>query len=78
LADVLDGFIKNRKNNNFKVGVLATLGDVFDGFIGDFAANIAGWQQVFDSDDPLDVEWPNNFKAKCNPKIIIGDKSRNY
>jgi len=49
------------------VNVLQSLGDVFDGFIGDFAANIKGRQAVFDSDDPMFAEWPNNFKAKCTP-----------
>ena len=40
---------------------------VFDGFVAEFSAHIAGWKEVFDSDDPLNAEWPNNFKVKCNP-----------
>jgi len=50
-----------------RVNVLQTLGDVFDGFIGEFSANLPGWQAVFDSDDPMEAEWPNNFKMKCSP-----------
>jgi dynein heavy chain len=50
-----------------RIVTLQTLGDVFDGFAGDFAANIAGWQAVFDSDNPKDVDWPNNFKMRCSP-----------
>jgi len=53
--------------NWVRVNVLQSLGDVFDGFIGEFTANIAGWQQVFNSDDPTEVDWPNNFKLKCSP-----------
>mmetsp|Transcript_23863 Transcript_23863/g.43710 ORF Transcript_23863/g.43710 Transcript_23863/m.43710 type:complete len:2143 (+) Transcript_23863:3-6431(+) len=48
-----------------KVNALQALGDVFDGFIGEFSANLAGWKAVFDSDDVFEVEWPNNFKMKC-------------
>merc|ERR1719453_1832054 len=50
-----------------RIVMLQQLGDVFDGFAGDFATNIAGWQAVFDSDNPKDVDWPNNFKVKCSP-----------
>lgn len=50
-----------------RVNVLQSLGDVFDGFIGEFSTQIAGWQAVFDADDPTEVEWPNNFKMKCTP-----------
>jgi len=50
-----------------KVNVLQSMGDAFDGFIGEFSANLTGWQAVFDSDDPNDAEWPNNFKLKCTP-----------
>merc|ERR1719181_283375 len=49
-----------------RVNALQGLGDVFDGFIGEFASNLAGWKAVFDSDDVDAVEWPNNFKMKCN------------
>jgi dynein heavy chain len=50
-----------------RINALQSLGDVFDGFIGEFSGQIAGWQVVFDSDDPVDAEWPNNFKMKCSP-----------
>eukprot|EP00930_Biecheleria_cincta_P008307 TRINITY_DN10972_c0_g1_i1.p1 TRINITY_DN10972_c0_g1~~TRINITY_DN10972_c0_g1_i1.p1 ORF type:complete len:3080 (-),score=708.03 TRINITY_DN10972_c0_g1_i1:231-8642(-) len=50
-----------------RINSLQNLGDVFDGFIGEFSANIAGWQTVFDSDTPGEAEWPNNFKLKCTP-----------
>jgi len=50
-----------------RINVLQTLGDVFDGFVGEFSAQIAGWQAVFDADDPMEAEWPNNFKMKCSP-----------
>jgi len=50
-----------------RINVLCTLGDVFDGFLGEFRANIVPWKAVFDSDDPMEVDWPNNFKLKCSP-----------
>lgn len=50
-----------------RINQLMSLGDVFDGFVGEFSANIKLWQEVFDSDTPADVEWPNNFKLKCSP-----------
>eukprot|EP00931_Biecheleriopsis_adriatica_P052316 TRINITY_DN3041_c0_g1_i3.p1 TRINITY_DN3041_c0_g1~~TRINITY_DN3041_c0_g1_i3.p1 ORF type:complete len:5045 (+),score=1273.98 TRINITY_DN3041_c0_g1_i3:2025-15137(+) len=50
-----------------RINILMTLGDVFDGFVGEFSANIKGWQEVFDSDTPAEIDWPNNFKMKCNP-----------
>eukprot|EP00442_Polarella_glacialis_P024664 CAMPEP_0115137118 /NCGR_PEP_ID=MMETSP0227-20121206/56805_1 /TAXON_ID=89957 /ORGANISM="Polarella glacialis, Strain CCMP 1383" /LENGTH=5027 /DNA_ID=CAMNT_0002544335 /DNA_START=143 /DNA_END=15226 /DNA_ORIENTATION=+ len=50
-----------------RINALQSQGDVFDGFIGEFSANIGGWQEVFDSDSPEEVEWPNNFKLKCSP-----------
>jgi dynein heavy chain len=50
-----------------RINVLQSLGDVFDGFIGEFVANIAGWKEVFDTDDCFAVDWPNNFKLKCTP-----------
>eukprot|EP00747_Dinoflagellata_sp_TGD_P142224 gnl/TRDRNA2_/TRDRNA2_176217_c4_seq1.p1 gnl/TRDRNA2_/TRDRNA2_176217_c4~~gnl/TRDRNA2_/TRDRNA2_176217_c4_seq1.p1 ORF type:complete len:1013 (+),score=257.37 gnl/TRDRNA2_/TRDRNA2_176217_c4_seq1:215-3040(+) len=50
-----------------RINQLQLLGDVFDGFVGEFAANIAAWQAVFDCDDPKAAEWPNNFKMKCSP-----------
>jgi len=50
-----------------RIQVLQSLGDVFDGFIGEFTANIAGWKEVFDTDDCFSVDWPNNFKLKCSP-----------
>jgi dynein heavy chain len=50
-----------------KINALQLLGDVFDGFTGEFAGNLAGWKAVFDSDDVDAVEWPNNFKLKCTP-----------
>jgi len=50
-----------------RINMLQPLGDVFDGFVGDFAANLEGWQAVFDSDDPVTAEWPNNFRLKCSP-----------
>jgi dynein heavy chain len=50
-----------------RVNVLQTLGDVFDGFTGEFSNQIAGWKAVFDCDDPAEAEWPNNFKQKCSP-----------
>ena len=50
-----------------RVNVLQTLGDVFDGFVGEFSTQVDGWKAVFDSDDPSDVDWPNNFKLKCSP-----------
>lgn len=50
-----------------RINTLSTLGDVFDGFIGEFNNHVAAWAAVFDSDNPLEAEWPNNFKAKCNP-----------
>merc|ERR1719382_834215 len=40
-----------------RINVLQTLGDAFDGFVGEFAANIKGWQAVFDSDEPNEEEW---------------------
>ncbi|CAD7961252.1 unnamed protein product [Amoebophrya sp. A25] len=52
-----------------RVNTLTTLGDVFEGFMADFAGNLDGWKAVFDSEDPMaaEVEWPKNMKAKCNP-----------
>eukprot|EP00929_Paragymnodinium_shiwhaense_P087551 TRINITY_DN476_c0_g7_i1.p1 TRINITY_DN476_c0_g7~~TRINITY_DN476_c0_g7_i1.p1 ORF type:complete len:2666 (-),score=827.08 TRINITY_DN476_c0_g7_i1:96-7328(-) len=50
-----------------RINALMALGDVFDGFSGEFCAQIKGWQAVFDSDDPVEAEWPNNFKLKCSP-----------
>merc|ERR1719271_86981 len=50
-----------------RIGVLQSLGDVFDGFSGEFTANLAGWKEVFNADDCFEVEWPNNFKMKCSP-----------
>eukprot|EP00927_Polykrikos_kofoidii_P032000 TRINITY_DN2738_c0_g4_i1.p1 TRINITY_DN2738_c0_g4~~TRINITY_DN2738_c0_g4_i1.p1 ORF type:complete len:2178 (+),score=489.64 TRINITY_DN2738_c0_g4_i1:748-6534(+) len=50
-----------------RINVLQNLGDVFHGFAGEFVANIKGWQSVFDSDDPVEGEWPNNFRLKCSP-----------
>merc|ERR1719182_165162 len=50
-----------------RINALQLLGDVFDGFTGEFAGNLAGWKAVFDSDDVDAVEWPNNFKLKCTP-----------
>jgi dynein heavy chain len=50
-----------------RINALQGLGDVFDGFIGEFSANIGGWKSVFDSDDVDAVDWPNNFKLKCTP-----------
>jgi len=50
-----------------RINALQGLGDVFDGFIGEFSTQIAGWQAVFDCDDPMEAEWPNNFKMKCSP-----------
>lgn len=50
-----------------RVNALMLLGDVFDGFVGEFQSNIAGWQAVFDSEDPIEAEWPNNFRMKCTP-----------
>eukprot|EP00438_Fugacium_kawagutii_P021710 Skav204030 [mRNA] locus=scaffold1162:24139:47383:+ [translate_table: standard] len=54
-----------------RINQLMSLGDVFDGFVGEFSANVKLWQdaprEVFDSDTPADVEWPNNFKLKCSP-----------
>eukprot|EP00928_Gymnodinium_smaydae_P036017 TRINITY_DN25241_c1_g2_i2.p1 TRINITY_DN25241_c1_g2~~TRINITY_DN25241_c1_g2_i2.p1 ORF type:complete len:3507 (-),score=695.75 TRINITY_DN25241_c1_g2_i2:57-10475(-) len=50
-----------------RINSLMPLGDVFDGFAAEFAANLKGWQAVFDSDDPMEAEWPNNFKMKCSP-----------
>jgi len=50
-----------------RVNVLQTMGDVFDGFIGEFSSQLPGWQSVFDADDPMEADWPNNFKAKCSP-----------
>jgi len=50
-----------------RINVLQTLGDVFDGFVGEFSAQVDGWKAVFDSDSPADVDWPNNFKLKCTP-----------
>jgi len=50
-----------------RVNALQSLGDAFDGFIGEFSANLGGWKAVFDSDDVDAVEWPNNFKLKCTP-----------
>jgi len=46
---------------------LHALGDVFDGFPGEVAANLSGWKDVFDSDDVFAVDWPSNFKQKCSP-----------
>jgi dynein heavy chain len=50
-----------------RINALQSLGDAFDGFIGEFAANIKSWKEVFDSDDVDTVEWPNNFKQKLSP-----------
>merc|ERR1719383_572108 len=50
-----------------RVNVLQSLGDVFDGFVGEFVANLDGWKSVFDADTPKEAEWPNNFKLKCTP-----------
>jgi dynein heavy chain len=50
-----------------KINALQSSGDVFDGFVESFSANIAGWKAVFESDDADAVEWPNNFKMKATP-----------
>eukprot|EP00927_Polykrikos_kofoidii_P031997 TRINITY_DN2738_c0_g1_i1.p1 TRINITY_DN2738_c0_g1~~TRINITY_DN2738_c0_g1_i1.p1 ORF type:complete len:3358 (+),score=626.85 TRINITY_DN2738_c0_g1_i1:1049-10075(+) len=50
-----------------RINSLMPLGDVFDGFVGEFSGNINGWKTVFDSDDPIETDWPNNFKTKCTP-----------
>lgn len=52
-----------------RVTTLTSLNDAFEGFTADFAANLEGWKAVFDSEDPMaaEVEWPKNFKQKCNP-----------
>jgi dynein heavy chain len=49
-----------------RIVALCSLADVFDGFQAEFTQHVDGWKAVFDSDEPIDVEWPNNFKAKCN------------
>lgn len=47
--------------------MLQNLGDVFDGFIGEFQTHINKWKDIFDVDDPRAMDWPNNFKMKCTP-----------
>merc|ERR1719337_64864 len=46
---------------------LQKLGGSFEGFIEEFKAQINGWKAIFDSDTPMEDEWPNNFKMKCKP-----------
>jgi dynein heavy chain len=46
---------------------LQKLGNAFEGFIEEFKAQINGWQAIFDSETPLEDDWPNNFKMKCKP-----------
>lgn len=36
-------------------------------FSGNFAKNFAGWQKVFDSDDPVAEAWPQGFKDQMTP-----------
>jgi len=50
-----------------RVCQLQPLGDIFDGFSESFKGQLAGWQDVFDSVFPLEVDWPANMKARCNP-----------
>merc|ERR1719161_737353 len=48
-----------------RVKNLQKLGGTFEGFIEEFKAQINGWKAIFDSDTPMEDEWPNNFKMKC-------------
>merc|ERR1719506_3588673 len=50
-----------------RVKNLQKLGGSFEGFIEEFKAQINGWKAIFDSDTPMEDEWPNNFKMKCKP-----------
>jgi len=46
---------------------LTQQGDIFEGFDADFKANVDGWKEVFDSDEPLSVPWPKDLHLRSNP-----------
>jgi dynein heavy chain len=46
---------------------LQKLGGSFDGFIDEFKGKVNDWQHVFDTEEPLEIDWPNMFHMKCRP-----------
>jgi dynein heavy chain len=41
--------------------------EIFQNMPDRFVANIQGWEMVFDSDQPIECEWPEGLKEKSSP-----------
>lgn len=46
--------------------MVETFPTIFKGFTKEFVESVDGWRKVFNSPEPMETEWPNDWMNRVN------------